>query len=120
MPADEDSDQDDDQVRKNIGGREFIFFKPEEEEDDDDVSHGISASEGESDNEHEGSINLLNFNNSKLIWTRFTDHPWASLTIIKTRHITHQAYYSHPKGMKLFLREYLNIKCQYLDNYRDA
>merc|ERR1719471_838334 len=51
MPADEDSDQDDDQ--------------PEEEEDDDDVSHGISASEGESDNEHEGSINLLNFNNRR-------------------------------------------------------
>ena len=68
MPADEDSDQDDDQVRKNIGGRELISFsQPEEEEDDDDVSHGISASEGESDNEHEGSINLLNFNNSKLI-----------------------------------------------------
>merc|ERR1712227_427712 len=34
-------------------------------EDDDDVSHGISASEGESDNEHEGSINLLNFNNRR-------------------------------------------------------
>ena len=26
MPADEDSDQDDDQVRKNIGGRELISF----------------------------------------------------------------------------------------------